>query len=140
MAAFDLSPIGRVHSALTERSGAPRQAWEEAPEAQIEIYPEFVDALDGLREGQDIWVLTWLHESRRSTLKVYPRGEQPLTGVFATRSPDRPNPVGLHRTKLLRVTRERFLQIQGIEAIDGTPVIDVKPVLTGEISPLEEAR
>lgn len=139
MADLDLSPIGRVHSALTQRSGAPRQAWEGAPAAQIEIYPEFVDALEGIREGQDIWVLTWLHESRRSTLKVYPRGEQPLTGVFATRSPDRPNPIGLHRTRLLRLEDKRFLQIHGIEAIDGTPVVDIKPVLVGETMPLEEA-
>ena len=133
---FDLSPIGRVHSPLTQRSGAPRQPWEDAPEAKLEIYAEFVEGLEGIQPGQDIWVLTWLHESRRSALKVYPRGDHRLTGVFATRSPDRPNPIGLHRTKVLRVDEERFILVRGIEAIDGTPVIDIKPVLGGEATPL----
>jgi tRNA-Thr(GGU) m(6)t(6)A37 methyltransferase TsaA len=134
---YDVSPIGRVHSTLTHRSGAPRQPWEGAPEATLEIYPELVDGLDGIQAGQHIWVLTWLHESRRSTLKVYPRGETRLMGVFATRSPDRPNPIGIHRTKVLGVDRDRFIQVQGIEVIDGTPVIDIKPVLDGEIVPME---
>lgn len=136
---MDLSPIGRVHSTLSQRSGAPRQPWEGAPAAKLEIYPEYVEALEGIREGQDLWVLTWLHESRRATLKVYPRGEPPLTGVFATRSPDRPNPIGLHRTKLLRIEAGRLLHIQAIEVIDGTPVIDIKPVLEGEIGTLSLA-
>jgi tRNA-Thr(GGU) m(6)t(6)A37 methyltransferase TsaA len=133
---LNLSPIGRIHSPLTLRSGAPRQPWEDAPQAKLEIYAEFVEGLDGIHAGQDIWVLTWLHESRRSTLKVYPRGDPRLTGVFATRSPDRPNPIGLHRTKVLSVDGDRFVLVQGMEAIDGTPVIDIKPVLDGEATPL----
>ena len=129
---FDISPIGYVHSTLKKRSGAPRQGWEEgAPDARLEIHPAFVQALDGIKPGQEIWILTWLHESRRSVLKVHPRGEvlNPMMGVFATRSPDRPNPIGLHRAKILSIDGDRWLQVQGLEAIDGTPIIDIKPVL-----------
>jgi len=129
---FDISPIGYVHSTLKKRSGAPRQGWEEgAPDARLEIHPAFVQALDGIKPGQEIWILTWLHESRRSVLKVHPRGEvlNPMMGVFATRSPDRPNPIGLHRAKVLSIDGDRWLQVQGLEAIDGTPIIDIKPVL-----------
>lgn len=131
---FDISPIGYVHSILKGRSGAPRQGWEGAPNAQLEILPAFVESLDGIRPGQDIWILTWLHESKRSVLKVHPRGDllNPLMGVFATRSPDRPNPIGLHRTKVLSVDEERWLQVEGLEAIDGTPIVDIKPVLSSE--------
>jgi tRNA-Thr(GGU) m(6)t(6)A37 methyltransferase TsaA len=128
---FVLSPIGFVHSSLKARSGAPRQGWEGAPDAQLEIEAAFVPGLDGIHSGQDIWILTWLHQAERSVLKVYPRGEVPrrLAGVFATRSPDRPNPIGLHRAKVLRVDRDRWVHVQGLEAIDGTPIIDIKPVL-----------
>lgn len=128
---FDISPIGYVHSTLKERSDAPRQGWEGAPKAQLEIHPAFVEGLDGIESGQDIWIFTWLHQSQRSVLKVHPRGDvlNPLTGVFATRSPDRPNPIGLHRAKVLSVNEERWLQVQDLEAIDGTPIIDIKPVL-----------
>jgi tRNA-Thr(GGU) m(6)t(6)A37 methyltransferase TsaA len=130
---FDISPIGRVHSTLTKRSGAPRQPWE-APHARLEIYPDFVDGLGGIQAGQDIWVVTWLHESRRSTLKVHPRSDvrNPIMGVFATRSPDRPNPIGLHRTKVLSIDGGRFIEVGGLEAIDGTPIIDIKQVLEEE--------
>jgi tRNA-Thr(GGU) m(6)t(6)A37 methyltransferase TsaA len=128
---FDLSPIGYVHSSLKNRSDAPRQGWEGAPDARLEIHPAFVEALDGIESGQDIWIFTWLHEAERSVLKVHPRDDvrNPLTGVFATRSPDRPNPVGLHRAKVLSVEGNGWLQVQGLEAIDGTPIIDIKPVL-----------
>jgi tRNA-Thr(GGU) m(6)t(6)A37 methyltransferase TsaA len=128
---FDISPIGAVHSTLKVRSGAPRQGWEDAPNARLEIYPAYLQALDGLRAGQEIWILTWLHEARRSVLKVHPRGQvlNPLMGVFATRSPDRPNPIGLHRTKVLSANADGWLEVQGLEAIDGTPVVDIKPVL-----------
>jgi tRNA-Thr(GGU) m(6)t(6)A37 methyltransferase TsaA len=128
---FDVSPIGYVRSTLKERSGAPRQGWEGAPDALLEIDPAFVEALDGIQSGQDIWILTWLHESDRSVVKVHPRGDvlNPMTGVFATRSPDRPNPIGLHRAKVLSVDGDGRLQVQGLEAIDGTPIIDIKPVL-----------
>lgn len=128
---FDISPVGYVHSALKERSGAPRQGWEGAPDVRLEIYPAFVECLDGIQSGQEIWILTWLHESQRSILKTHPRGDvrNPRMGVFATRSPDRPNPIGLHRAKVLSVDGDRWLQVQGLEAIDGTPIVDIKPVL-----------
>jgi tRNA-Thr(GGU) m(6)t(6)A37 methyltransferase TsaA len=128
---FEISPIGFVHSTLKERSGAPRQGWEGAPDARLEILPEFVAALDGVESGQDIWIFTWLHQSRRAVLKVHPRGNplNPIMGVFATRSPDRPNPIGLHRARIRSIEGERWLAVNGLEAIDGTPVIDIKPVL-----------
>jgi tRNA-Thr(GGU) m(6)t(6)A37 methyltransferase TsaA len=128
---FDISPIGYVRSTLKERSGAPRQGWEGAPNARLEIHPAFVEGLDGIQSGQDIWIFTWLHESQRYVLKVHPRGDvlNPMMGVFATRSPDRPNPIGLHRAKVLSVDVDGWIQVQGLEAIDGTPIIDIKPVL-----------
>jgi tRNA-Thr(GGU) m(6)t(6)A37 methyltransferase TsaA len=131
---FEISPIGRIHSTLKQRSGAPRQGWEGAPDVKLEILTAFVDALDGINAGQEIWVLTWLHESKRAVLNVHPRGDvrTPITGVFATRSPDRPNPIGLHRTTVLSVHEERFLEVRSLEAIDGTPIIDIKPVLEQE--------
>ena len=128
---LEISPIGYVCSTLKERSGAPRQGWEGALDATLEIDPAFVEGLDGIQAGQDIWIFTWLHEARRSVLKVHPRGDalNRLTGVFATRSPDRPNPIGLHRARVLSVDGDSRLQVQGLEAIDGTPVVDIKPVL-----------
>jgi tRNA-Thr(GGU) m(6)t(6)A37 methyltransferase TsaA len=126
-------PIGHVRSELKERSGAPRQGREGAPNAVLEIDPAFLPGLDGLRPGQDIWALTWLHQSQRSVLKVHPRDDMrnPLTGVFATRSQDRPNPIGLHRTTVLSIDGNR-LQVEALEAIDGTPILDIKPVLEYE--------
>ncbi len=134
-----LTPIGRVVSILKERSGAPRQGWDGAPDARIEIRPEFLDGLDGISAGQEVWIFTWLHQGRRGTLKVHPRGipGNPLTGVFATRSPDRPNPIGLHRAKILRVEENGALEVGGLEAIDGTPIIDIKPVLECSCEPGE---
>jgi tRNA-Thr(GGU) m(6)t(6)A37 methyltransferase TsaA len=128
---FDVAAIGWVRSSLKERDGAPLQGWEGAPNARVEIDPAFVEGLDGIKPGQDIWIFTWLHESKRSVLKVHPRGDvrNPLTGVFATRSPDRPNPIGLHRARVLSVDEDGRLEVQGLEAIDGTPVVDIKPVL-----------
>ena len=126
----ELRPIGVIRSALKIRSAAPRQASEGAPDAWIEIKAAFLPAVDGLKAGNEIIVLTWLHQARRETLKVRPRSDprNPITGVFATRSPDRPNPIGLHRVTIRKVTRGR-LRVGPIEAIDGTPVIDIKPVL-----------
>jgi tRNA-Thr(GGU) m(6)t(6)A37 methyltransferase TsaA len=130
---FELCPVGYVRSDLKARADAPRQAWEGAPEAGLEILPEFAPALDGLQAGQEFWLLSWLHEAQRSVLKVHPRGElvNPKQGVFATRSPDRPNPIGLHRVKVLSVEGGRWLRVQALEAIDGTPILDLKPVLEG---------
>ena len=128
---FRVSPIGYVRSSLKARANAPRQGWEGAPNARLEIAPEFGEGLDGIETGRDIWILTWLHESQREVLKVHPRGDvsNPLTGVFATRSPDRPNPIGLHRATVLSFEEGRSIQVEGLEAIDGTPIIDIKPVL-----------
>jgi tRNA-Thr(GGU) m(6)t(6)A37 methyltransferase TsaA len=97
----------------------------------VEIFPEFVPGLEGISAGSEVILLTWLHQSQRDVLKVRPRGDErrTLTGVFSTRSPDRPNPVGLHRVEVLEVEREGWLTVRGLEAIDGTPVIDIKPVL-----------
>ena len=96
----------------------------------MEIAPEFQPALDGVRAGDDILLLTWLHQGRRDVLEVRPRGDlrNPITGVFATRSPDRPNPIGLHRVTVTRIDGTR-LEVRPLEAIDGTPVVDIKPVL-----------
>jgi tRNA-Thr(GGU) m(6)t(6)A37 methyltransferase TsaA len=123
-------PVGRIRSALKARSDAPKLGSEGAPDAWLEVWPFAVEALRGLEAGDDIIVLTWLHRARRDVLKVHPRADRscPLAGVFATRSPDRPNPVGLHRVTVRRISGNR-LRIGPIEAIDGTPVIDIKPVL-----------
>ncbi len=128
---YAVRPIGWIHSSLKQRAGAPRQGYEGAPDARLEVLPEFAEALDGIEVGQDIVILTWLHEAERDVLKVHPRDDRRirLTGVFATRSPDRPNPIGLHRVRVLAIDNERWLHVQGLEAIDGTPVIDIKPVL-----------
>ena len=127
---LELRPIGVIRSGLKERSKAPKQGSEGAPDAWLEVRPFAVQALDGLAAGDEIVILTWLHRADRETLKVRPRSNpsRRLTGVFATRSPDRPNPIGLHRVIVRRMVRNR-LRIGPIEAIDGTPVIDIKPVL-----------
>jgi tRNA-Thr(GGU) m(6)t(6)A37 methyltransferase TsaA len=124
--------IGVIRSALKSRGKAPKQGAEGAPDAWLEVSSFAAQGLDGLLVGNDIIVVTWLHRARRDVLKVHPRSDRrrPLTGVFATRSPDRPNPVGLHRVTVRRVVKNR-LRIGPIEAIDGTPVIDIKPVLPG---------
>jgi len=128
---YVLRPIGVVRSQLTARAEAPRQGSEGAPEAWVEIGPAFADALDGVAAGDEVILLTWLHLSHRDVLRVHPRGdpEQPLTGVFATRSPDRPNPIGLHRIHVLEIDASARLRVSPLEAVDGTPVVDIKPVL-----------
>lgn len=126
---FELSPIGYVRSALKLRKGAPRQAWESAPQARLEIEPAVLLGLEGIRAGQEIWILTYLHEARRGTLRVQPRGLAHETGVFATRSPDRPNPIGLHRAQVLAIDEKGYIEVAALEAIDGTPIVDIKPVL-----------
>ena len=125
-----LRPIGVIRSTIKERSEAPKQGSEGAPDAWLEVSSFAAEGLDGLRVGDEIIVITWLHQGRRDTLQVHPRSDprRRLAGVFATRSPDRPNPLGLHRVTVREVS-ENQLRIGPIEAIDGTPVIDIKPVL-----------
>jgi tRNA-Thr(GGU) m(6)t(6)A37 methyltransferase TsaA len=127
---YELRPIGRVESPLTDRAAAPKQGDEGAPRARVVFLPEFREAASGLREGDEVLVLTWLHLGRRDVLSVHPRGDakRPLTGVFATRSPDRPNPIGLHAV-VIEAVEEDAITVRDLEAIDGTPVLDVKPVL-----------
>jgi tRNA-Thr(GGU) m(6)t(6)A37 methyltransferase TsaA len=128
-----LHPVGFVRSPLTARENAPKQGSEGAPQAFVEIDRAFVQALDGIVAGSEIILLTWLHQGDRDTLRVHPRGDpqKPLRGVFATRSPDRPNPIGLHRVRVLEIGESGRLRVEPLEAIDGTPVVDIKPVLTG---------
>jgi len=125
-----LEPIGWVRSSLTDRRNAPRQADENAPEARIELRPELAPAMHRLRPGTPVLILTWLHLAQRDVLQVLPRHDpnRPLCGVFATRSPDRPNPIGLHRTTVAAV-EDHAIVVTALEAIDGTPVLDIKPVL-----------
>jgi tRNA-Thr(GGU) m(6)t(6)A37 methyltransferase TsaA len=127
---FKIRQIGVVHSRLSSREEAPNQGSEGAPDAWIDVDPAFLEALEGTAEGSDIIVVTWFHQARRDLLKVHPRGDRkrPVTGVFSTRSPDRPNPLGLHRVKVLEITGNR-IRVAPLEAIDGTPVVDIKPVL-----------
>lgn len=131
-ASFEVVPVGWVESPLTERAQAPRQGDEGAPAAWLAFEPRVAEALRDLRPGTEIIVLTWLDRADRSVLVTRPRDDpgNPLTGVFSTRSPDRPNPVGLHRVPVIAVDGLR-VQVADLEALDGTPVIDVKPVLGG---------
>lgn len=128
-----LVPIGRVCSPLAAPDQAPLQGDEGAPHAWLELDGSMVQGLDGIVPGMELLVLTWLHQARRDVLRVHPRGDsgRPLSGVFATRSPDRPNPVGLHRVQVLEVAGNR-LKVASLEAIDGTPIVDIKPILAGE--------
>jgi tRNA-Thr(GGU) m(6)t(6)A37 methyltransferase TsaA len=130
---YEIRPIGHVESPLTDRGTAPRQGDEGAPEAWLVFLPDVAPAAQDLAAGSDLLVLTWLHLAQRDVLAVHPRGEvdRPLTGVFSTRSPDRPNPVGIHRVRVVTVDGLRVL-VRDLEAVDGTPIVDVKPVLTGE--------
>lgn len=125
---YSLTQIGIVHSALKRLEDAPMQGCDGAPEAWLEIFPQFQDALDGISAGADLILLTWLHLADRDVLKVHPRGDvsRPIRGVFSTRSPARPNPIGLHRVEVLEIDSQRGLKVRPLEAIDGTPVIDIK--------------
>jgi tRNA-Thr(GGU) m(6)t(6)A37 methyltransferase TsaA len=127
---IDLVPIGVVESPLTDRADAPKQGDEGAPDAWVVFEPGVLDGLDGLQPGDEIIVLTWLHRGRRDVLRVHPRDDRsvPERGVFTTRSQDRPNPIGLHQVRVLAVDGAR-VQVNHLEAFDGTPVVDVKPVL-----------
>jgi tRNA-Thr(GGU) m(6)t(6)A37 methyltransferase TsaA len=127
---FTLQPIGWIETELVDRKDAPRQADEDAPPARIVLRADVTGGLLQLVPGNEIHVLTWLHQASREVLQVHPRGEveRPLCGVFATRSPDRPNPIGLHTTTVVAVEGNSVM-VNHLEAIDGTPVLDIKPVL-----------
>ena len=127
---MELVAIGHVQSPLTDRASAPKQGDEGAPEAWVVFEPNMGEALSGLAAGDDVLLLTWLDRADRDVLSVHPRDDptRPLRGVFATRSPDRPNPIGLHRVRVVEVDGLR-LRVHDLEALDGTPVVDVKPVL-----------
>jgi tRNA-Thr(GGU) m(6)t(6)A37 methyltransferase TsaA len=133
---YSLRPIGHIRSALQALGEAPLQGSEGAPDAWLEVHPAFARGLFGISPGDDIFVVTWLHRADRDVLEVHPRGDSknPLAGVFATRSPHRPNPLGLHRVTVREISGTR-LRIGPIEAIDGTPVVDMKPVLTDWADP-----
>lgn len=127
-----LEPIGFVESPLSDPADAPMQGFEGAPEATIVLVPEVLEGLDGIAAGHEIMVLTWLDWARRDVLRTHPRDDRcsPERGVFSTRSPARPNPIGLHRVRVLEVDGPRLV-VCDLEALDGTPVIDIKPVLHG---------
>jgi tRNA-Thr(GGU) m(6)t(6)A37 methyltransferase TsaA len=126
-----LHPIGFVRSSLRALEEAPRQGNEGAPDAWLILRDDIAAGMEGIAVGDDIIILTWLHQADREVLQTHPRNDPdlPLTGVFATRSPDRPNPVGLHRVRVLEV-RPGEIKVGPLEAIDGTPVLDIKPVLS----------
>ncbi|HYH53391.1 MAG TPA: tRNA (N6-threonylcarbamoyladenosine(37)-N6)-methyltransferase TrmO [Solirubrobacterales bacterium] len=127
---MELRVIGSISSPLADRQAAPKQADEGAPEATIEIGAEFEPALQDIAAGDEVLVLTWLDRADREVLSTHPRDDpsRPEVGVFATRSPDRPNPIGLHRVRVLEINGPR-LRVDALEALDGTPVLDIKPVL-----------
>jgi len=128
---YAIEPIGVIRSELANLANAPLQGDEGSYEAWLELTPQVAQGLVGIKVGDNLIVLTWLHRAQRDVLQVHPRGrpDAPLTGVFATRSPDRPNPIGLHRVSVLQIAGQ-YLKVAPIEAIDGTPIVDIKPVLT----------
>lgn len=132
---YTIEPIGFIRSGLVRLEDAPRQGEEGAPDAWLDLLPALSDACTGINVGDELTVLTWLHRSNRAVLQVHPRGNihAPLTGVFATRSPDRPNPVGLHQVSVLEIG-EHKLRVAPIEAIDGTPIVDLKPVWPRQVA------
>jgi tRNA-Thr(GGU) m(6)t(6)A37 methyltransferase TsaA len=133
MTSFELKAIGRVESPLTDPASAPRQADEGAPPAWLAFDPAMREGLRSLRPGDEVLLLTWLDRARRDVLSVHPRGDlsRDEEGVFSTRSPDRPNPVGLHRVTITAIDGVR-LRVRSLEAIDGTPIVDLKPMLSAD--------
>jgi tRNA-Thr(GGU) m(6)t(6)A37 methyltransferase TsaA len=127
MSSYTFEPVGFIRSTLKRREEAPRQGSEGGPDVWLEIEPQFAEALLGIEVGHELIVITWLHEARRDVLKVHPRSDEsrPLTGVFSTRSPARPNPLGLHPVTVREINGIR-VKIGSIEAFDGTPVVDIK--------------
>ena len=130
MAAIEIQKIGLVRSSLKDRRDCPFQETEAAPEAWIEINPAYADGLNGLHPGDEIIVFTWMHLANRHTLQVHPRRDtkNPLKGVFATRSPSRPNPIGFHQTRIVSLDQPLKIKVEALEVVDKTPVVDIKPV------------
>lgn len=130
---FALAQIGTVESPLTDLGSAPKQGDEGAPDAWLTFAPAVLEGLDGLHVGKEVIVLTWLHHARRDVLRVHPRDDtsRAQQGVFNTRSSDRPNPIGLHRVEILSIEGTR-LKVRNLEAVDGTPIVDVKPTLSSD--------
>jgi tRNA-Thr(GGU) m(6)t(6)A37 methyltransferase TsaA len=130
---IELQPIGTVESSLTDRASAPKQGDEGAPEATLVIDAGYAEALDGIAAGDELLVLTWLDRAHRDVLRVHPRDDltRAEQGVFNTRSPDRPNPIGLHRVTVEAIDGLR-VRVRPLEALDGTPIVDIKPPLRGE--------
>ncbi len=124
---YDIKAIGRVHSGLKTLQDCPRQEDEGAPEASVEIFSEYLDAASDIKPGDNLVLMTWLHQSDRCTLKTHPRNDPdtPLTGIFSTRSPDRPNPIGLHEV-VVRSAEGSSFTVFSLEVLDGTPIIDIK--------------
>jgi tRNA-Thr(GGU) m(6)t(6)A37 methyltransferase TsaA len=129
---FVISPIGRVESTLLDRTSAPKQG-DGAPDAWLVMEPEYAEGLRDLRVGDEFVLLTWFDRANRAVLATRPRDDpaNPLTGVFSTRSPDRPNPIGLHRVRIRELHGLR-VRVGPLEALDGTPIVDLKPVLTAQ--------
>jgi tRNA-Thr(GGU) m(6)t(6)A37 methyltransferase TsaA len=128
-----LTPIGVVDSPLTDPAAAPKQGDEGAPDAWLALEPAVAPGLEGVEAGDELIVITWLDRARRDVLQVHPRGDttRPQQGVFSTRSPHRPNPIGLHRVRAISVEGAR-VQVRGLEAVAGTPILDVKPVISAD--------
>ena len=135
MSSFELKAIGRVSSPLTDLASAPCQADEGTPEAWLVFEPTMLEGLRSLRTGDEVILITWLDRARRDVLSVHPRGDisRAEEGVFSTRSPHRPNPIGLHRVEITAIDGRR-VRVHNLEVLDGTPIIDVKPILSGHIS------
>jgi tRNA-Thr(GGU) m(6)t(6)A37 methyltransferase TsaA len=127
---YDVVPIGRVESPLTDKAAAPKQGREGSPEAWLVFEPAILEGLDGIAPGDDVILLTWLDRADRDVLRVHPRDDvnNPMRGVFGTRSADRPNPIGLHPIQILEIDGHR-VRVRDLEALDGTPIVDVKPVI-----------
>jgi tRNA-Thr(GGU) m(6)t(6)A37 methyltransferase TsaA len=127
-----LTPIGHVESPLVDRAAAPKQGTEGAPDAWLVLQPSVRQGASDLREGDEVIVLTWLDRADRTAIRVHPRDDlsKPLLGVFSTRSADRPNPIGLHRVRILTIVDGSRFLVRGLEAVHMTPIVDVKPVLT----------
>jgi tRNA-Thr(GGU) m(6)t(6)A37 methyltransferase TsaA len=131
---LEVTPIGWVESPLTDPAQAPKQGDEGAPDAWLAFEPGMLEGLDGLAAGDEVIVVTWLHRARRDVLSVHPRGDaaRAQRGVFSTRSPHRPNPIGLHRVPIIAIDGGR-IRVRNLEAVDGTPIVDLKPALSGNI-------